>query len=153
MRGTQPRAQLWVKEQEGGSRPARCFLCPVWAFTCSRKHQPPIEQGSLQGLLLRCSGKREKTKESKATSGCQDTCVPCSSRRIKRYFRLSSQFSQGPCFSWKNRSTSGYTLFLCHGIYIDVSQETLQLTVLFAFKGRKPAGCPSLPCARTGGQR
>lgn len=64
-----------------------------------------------------------------------------------------ASFHRALVFHGRNRSTSGYTLFLCHGIYIDVSQETLQLIVLFAFKGRKPAGCPSLPCARTGGQR
>lgn len=31
------------KEEEMASRPVRCFLCPVWEFTCSRKHQSPID--------------------------------------------------------------------------------------------------------------
>lgn len=72
---------------------------------------------------------------------------------LRRTSGSHARFHWALVFHGRNRSTSGYTLFVCHPVYVDISQETLQLIVLFAFKGRKPAGCPSLPCARTGGQR
>lgn len=147
------------KREEMASRPVRCFLCPVWECSCLRKHQSPIDWGSLQDLLLRCSGKRVKSlRESKAFAGCQETCVACRSRTIKEDTAqtpapaLTEALMWGFVFHGRNRSASGYTLFLCHPVYVDISQETLQLIVLLAFKGRKPAGCPSLARAAQEGR-
>lgn len=102
---------------------------------------------------------REKLlREGKAFAGCQGTCVTCRSRRIKEDTAqppgpaLTEVLVHGFVFHGRNRSASGYTLFLCHPVYVDISQETLQLIVLFAFKGRKPAGCPSLPRAAREGR-
>lgn len=141
------------------SGPVRCFLRPVWECSCSSNHQSPIDLGSPWGLLLRCSQKREKLlREGKAFAGCQGTCVTCRSRRIKEDTAqppgpaLTEVLVHGFVFHGRNRSASGYTLFLCHPVYVDISQETLQLIVLFAFKGRKPAGCPSLPRAAREGR-
>lgn len=132
-----------LRAREGGN------IQTCWMFLMSSLKIRLLKEASVccrlrisPGIVLRCSGKREKTLKGEK-----------SLLSLAGAGGLNTALCARICFSRKEEGHCGYTLCLCHPIYVDASQETLQLIVLFAFKGRKPAGCPSLPRARTGGQR